>query len=75
MVAQFIDLPDQERAEDPSDEGAYTAALSKFETEYLKGLLKRHCGNIESAAREAGMNMATIYRKIKKYNIRKEDCL
>jgi transcriptional regulator of acetoin/glycerol metabolism len=42
--------------------------------DYLKGLLRKNRGNIEAAAREAGMNMATIYRKIKKYNIRKEDC-
>jgi transcriptional regulator of acetoin/glycerol metabolism len=36
-------------------------------------LLRKNRGNIEIAAREAGMNMATIYRKIKKYNLRKDD--
>ena len=41
--------------------------------DYLKGLLRKNRGNIEAAAREAGMNMATIYRKIKKYGIKKED--
>ncbi|MDX9709395.1 MAG: helix-turn-helix domain-containing protein, partial [Trichloromonas sp.] len=51
----------------------YSAALGRFETNYLIGLLRKNGGNIESAAREAGMNMATIYRKIKKYDIKKED--
>lgn len=51
----------------------YTTALEHFETDLLKGLLKRHGGNIDAAAREAGMNMVTMYRKIKKYGIRKEE--
>ena len=61
------------RREFAGDEGEYAQALSRFEMDYLKGLLRKNRGNIEAAAREAGMNMATIYRKIKKYNIRKED--
>lgn len=51
----------------------FNAALDRFEADLLKGLLKKHGGNIENAAREADMNMATIYRKIKKYGIRKEE--
>ena len=51
----------------------YTTALEHFEADLLRGLLKRHGGNIDAAAREAGMNMVTMYRKIKRYNIRKED--
>jgi DNA-binding NtrC family response regulator len=51
----------------------YTTALECFEADLLKGLLKRHNGNIDAAAREAGMNMVTMYRKIKKYGIRRED--
>lgn len=51
----------------------YTTALERFEADLLTGLLKRHGGNIDSAAREAGMNMVTMYRKIKKYGIRKEE--
>ena len=53
----------------------YTAALEHFEADLLRGLLKRHKGNIDAAAREAGMNMVTMYRKIKKYGIRKEEHL
>lgn len=51
----------------------YSTALERFETDLLISLLKRHCGNIDLAAREAGMNMVTMYRKIKKYGISKED--
>jgi DNA-binding NtrC family response regulator len=51
----------------------YTAALEHFEADLLRGLLKRHGGNIDSAAREAGMNMVTMYRKIKRYGIKKEE--
>ena len=75
VISQFIDIPVVEAAGEASgEEGDYVLALAKFETDYLKGLLRKHQGNIESAARDAGTNMATIYRKIKKYNIRKEDC-
>jgi DNA-binding NtrC family response regulator len=51
----------------------YAASLARFELEYLKQLLQHAGGNIEAAARAAGMNMATIYRKIKKYDLSKED--
>jgi DNA-binding NtrC family response regulator len=74
VISQFIEVSHEAPgAAVLSDEGDYTNALARFETEYLKGLLKRHGGNVEAAAREAGMNMATIYRKIKKYGIKKED--
>jgi DNA-binding NtrC family response regulator len=55
------------------EELPYSAALEHFETDLLIRLLKRHSGNIDSAAREAGMNMVTMYRKIKRYGIKKED--
>jgi len=52
---------------------SFNAALDRFEADLLRELLKKHGGNIENAAREADMNMATIYRKIKKYGIRKDE--
>ena len=55
------------------DQADYSSALSSFETESLPRLLRKHGGNIEEAAAEAGMNMATIYRKLKKHGIRKKD--
>ena len=77
-LAQFIEH-DPERsavsheAKQISPDIPYTTALERFEADLLTGLLKRHGGNIDSAAREAGMNMVTMYRKIKKFCIRKEE--
>jgi DNA-binding NtrC family response regulator len=57
-------------AADPSD---YSSALGQFETEYLTRLLRKHRGNVEEAAAEADMNMATIYRKLKKHGINRKE--
>lgn len=77
-LSQFIDIatPAEKSLPDAAvntDEVPFSTALDRFETNLLKGLLAKHGGNVEAAAREADMNMATIYRKIKKYGIRKED--
>ncbi|WP_129127681.1 sigma-54-dependent transcriptional regulator [Geomonas oryzae] len=74
VLSQFIEvIPSEGGAEVAADEGDYSRALMRFETEYLRGLLRKNQGNVEAAAKEAGTNMATIYRKIKKYGIRKEE--
>jgi DNA-binding NtrC family response regulator len=73
VLKQFIEVPALDEDGDGCPDSDYAAALSRFETNYLKELLKKTGGNIEAAAREAGMNMATIYRKLKKYDIRRED--
>lgn len=75
-LAQFIEAdPDNCAVSDETEQGnldlPYTTALERFEADLLTGLLKRHSGNIDLAAREAGMNMVTMYRKIKRYGIRK----
>lgn len=57
----------------PDNRDDYSAELGRFETEYLTRLLRKHAGNVEEAAAEAGMNMATIYRKLKKYGLKKKD--
>jgi transcriptional regulator of acetoin/glycerol metabolism len=72
VLSQFIDI-DSTPPREVADGDSYSAALSRFETSYLIGLLKKTAGNIDIAAREAGMNMATIYRKLKKYDIKKDD--
>jgi DNA-binding NtrC family response regulator len=77
-LMQFVEVSQVEEgtaqaSADGSAEVTFNAALEHFEAELLKGLLKKHGGNIEAAARTAGMNMATMYRKIKRYGIRKED--
>ncbi len=56
-----------------SNDVPYTEALDQFERELLRGLLVKHAGAVDEAAREAGMNIATVYRKIKKYQIKKEE--
>jgi len=76
VLSQFIELPeaqDEPAAEVEGEEGDYARALSRFEMDYIRGLLRKNRGNVEAAAREAGMNMATIYRKMKKYNLRREE--
>ncbi len=56
----------------PELNAEYSLALADFETEYLQNLLQKTKGNVEEAAKLAGMNMATIYRKLKKHAISKE---
>ena len=74
-LGQFIDLPVDVVATggDDAAEGDYGAAMARFESDYLKGLLARHGWNVEAAARDAGINMATMYRKIKKYSLRRQE--
>jgi DNA-binding NtrC family response regulator len=64
---------DHASGDDGEDDDDYASAMARFETAYLKELLRRHQGNVEAAAREAGMNMATIYRKLKKYDLRRDE--
>jgi len=69
---QLIDLPAGSGA-NASDEANYADALARFEVAYLRDLLQKFDGNVEEAARAAGMNMATIYRKLKKYQLKRSD--
>nr|WP_306793099.1 helix-turn-helix domain-containing protein [Desulfopila inferna] len=48
----------------------YSDALSSFEQDYFATLLQRNRNNVERAAEKAEVNVATLYRKIKKYNLR-----
>jgi DNA-binding NtrC family response regulator len=70
ILTQLIETNQTRHAINQAD---YSVALSGFETDYLTRLLRKHGGNVEDAAAEAGMNMATIYRKLKKYGINKKD--
>lgn len=73
-LAQFIEVQTGAPDAPERDRGAdYASALARFEVGYLEGLLGGTGGNVEEAARLAHMNVATIYRKIKKYGLRK-DC-
>ncbi|MFQ5632306.1 MAG: sigma 54-interacting transcriptional regulator, partial [bacterium] len=44
--------------------------MEKFEKKYLLDLLKQSRGNISLVARKADVNRMTIYRMLKKYNIK-----
>lgn len=71
VVAQLIELPEKSTAPDrDGGEGDYASALTRFEIEYLNRLLQASGGNIEEVAHQSGMNVATVYRKIKKYGLR-----
>ncbi|MDQ5911394.1 MAG: two-component system, NtrC family, response regulator GlrR [Pseudomonadota bacterium] len=47
----------------------YATALTTFEADYFGQLLEISNGHIEDVAHRAGMNVATVYRKIKKYGL------
>jgi DNA-binding NtrC family response regulator len=44
-------------------------AITVFEKEYLRDLLRRHSGNISQAARTAGIDRKTIHRMLTKYDL------
>ncbi len=69
ILAQFIELPDRPVSNN-FDAMDYEAALARFEVDYLRQLLKKTGGVVEDIAHQAGMNVATIYRKMKKYGLR-----
>ena len=71
-LSQFIET---EAKGDNHKDDDYNNALAQFEIDYLCQLLNSVSGNIAEAAKKANMNMATIYRKLKKYGLRKEDML
>ena len=81
VLSQFIEVATakgaaehaEEEGESVVEEGEYSKALTRFESDYIRGLLRKSGGNVEAAAKEAGTNMATIYRKIKKYGIRRDE--
>jgi DNA-binding NtrC family response regulator len=75
VLAQFIDLPRTSGEEETGTfaESGYEAAVNRFEADYLRTLLRSTNGNVEAAAADAGINVATIYRKMKKHGIRREE--
>jgi DNA-binding NtrC family response regulator len=72
-ITELSQLIATDQTPQTGEQADYSSALGKFETGYLTRLLRKHGGNVEDAAAEAGMNMATIYRKLKKYGINKKD--
>jgi len=75
VLSQFIEVPGRggESEVGAADGSGFATAFNRFEEEYFRALLRRTRGSAEAAAAEAGINLATLYRKIKKHGIRKED--
>ena len=59
-IAYSADLPFHDAKND---------AITVFEKEYLRDLLRRHGGNISQAARTAGIDRKTIHRMLAKYEL------
>jgi len=76
VLSQFIEIPRPGKGE-PAEggENGFAGAVNRFEEEYFRMLLRKAHGNVEAAAADAGINLATIYRKMKKYGIRREDSM
>lgn len=70
VLEQFIKI-DEKDSEDFAS-GEYYNALAQFERDYFKSLLQQFQGNVDEAAKKAGINMVTLYRKIKKYGLKKD---
>ena len=72
-LSRLMDIdPDASEASEllESLSGNYGDALAYFEHSYFVNLLARASGNVEQAAKLAELNIATLYRKIKKYHLR-----
>ena len=69
-LAQVMDLNHRDPAAPAVSNLGYQDALARFETDYLRRLLEEAGGVVEAAADSAGMNAATIYRKLKKYGLK-----
>ncbi|MCX7913896.1 MAG: sigma-54 dependent transcriptional regulator [Thermodesulfovibrionales bacterium] len=71
VIEQFLNIKTKDT--DDLQSGEYYTALAKFEKDYFQSLLQKAKGNVEEAAKRAGLNLATLYRKIKKYGLKKEE--
>jgi DNA-binding NtrC family response regulator len=72
-LPELTQLIETGKIDQTADQADYSSALGQFETEYLTRLLRKHGGNVEEAATEAKMNIATIYCKLKKYGINRKE--
>ncbi len=70
-IEQFVKV--QVKESEDSDAGEYYTALAQFERDFFKSLLQQYRGNVDEASKRAGINMVTLYRKIKKYGLKKDE--
>lgn len=71
-LKQFIEIDEINILNKDEITGEYYKSLENFEKEYFQKLLSKNKWDIEASAKESGLNIATIYRKIKKLNIQKD---
>lgn len=64
-----VKTPTQEEGSD-NELDSYADASERFERAYFSKLLASTQGNVEEAAALAAVNVATLYRKIKKYGLK-----
>eukprot|EP01022_Parablepharisma_sp_SALTPOND_P028685 TRINITY_DN71436_c0_g1_i1.p2 TRINITY_DN71436_c0_g1~~TRINITY_DN71436_c0_g1_i1.p2 ORF type:complete len:110 (+),score=15.24 TRINITY_DN71436_c0_g1_i1:23-331(+) len=65
---QLADLPQKFRENLPIAQSApqtLREAVADFERDYVKRIIVLHEGDKESASKELGVNLATLYRKLK----------
>ncbi len=53
--------------------GTWKAAVAEFELAYLTGLLDAADGRLDEAAKRAGMSPRTLYNKMQRHGLRKEN--
>lgn len=68
---EFRHLPPEFRSEEPSvaDTSGTALTLKALEKQCIAAALNRHAGNRKHTARELGINLSTLYRKIRALNI------
>ena len=68
------DLPDIVKHDITEAEGETTArTLNEFEKQHIKKILNNNLWNISKTAKELGIDRVTLYNKIKKYKIEKNE--
>lgn len=72
VLSQFVEFEGQADLVDTNSNGDYARSLENFEKDYFLNLLRKTNWDIEKAGEIAGINVATIYRKIKKYKLKKD---
>ena len=68
-TAKIYPFPVQARTENAGKGGAGTMTMDELESVAITNAIIQHKGNLTEAAKALGIGRATIYRKIKQYNI------
>jgi DNA-binding NtrC family response regulator len=72
-VRQAAGAPETGRASDRRFRDAKRTVVEAFEHSYLRDLLKRHGGNVTSAAEQSGMLRSALQRLLRKHDLHSAD--